>query len=110
MTGMDERKIAPASIPSQVRSLFWDTDPEALDPGRHPEYVLERVLERGTPEAVRWARDLFGDDRIREFLRADGPRRLSARTLNYWALRLDVRERECLVTSCRGNNPPLWRP
>lgn len=101
---------ATARIPKAIRPLLWDTDAETLDPGQHPEYVLERVLERGSPEAVRWARDLFGDERIRGFLRADGSRRLSPRTLNYWALRFGVEDRECLLTSCLANNPPLWRP
>lgn len=96
-------------IPGVVRSLLWDTDPEAFDPARHPDYLMGRVLELGRPEACRWLRDSFGDDRVREFVRTLGPRRLSPRALNYWALALGLDDRPCLLTSCLANRSPLWR-
>jgi hypothetical protein len=97
-----------ASVPAEFRPLFWDVNPDTLDPRAWPDYVLERVLELGTPEAYRWARGLFGEDRIREFLRSSGPRHLSPRALNFWALLLDIEDRECLVTRCLENKWPLW--
>ena len=32
------------------RSLFWDVDPETLDPKKHVLFIIERVLTRGTWE------------------------------------------------------------
>lgn len=103
-------QIPAAGVPPGLRSLFWDVDPDTLDPRAWPDYVLERVLEMGRPEAYRWARSLYGEDRIREFLRSAGPRRLSARALNFWALLLNVEERECLVKRCLASKGPLWIP
>ena len=99
---------AVARIPESIRPLVWDTDPDSLDPARHPHYMMERVLELGRPEACRWLFDYYGRDRVRDFLRTDGPRRLSLRALNYWAFRLDIEERECLMTSCLVNRNPPW--
>ena len=99
-----------ARLPEEIRRLLWDTDPDAYDPDRYPVHLIERVLELGTPAAVGWARDHFGDDRVREFIRNDGARRLSPRALNYWALILGIEDRKCLTKSCLANKGPLWRP
>ncbi len=96
------------TLPESVRTLLWDVDLAAFDPQAHPEQVLERVLELGTPEDFRWSRDVYGLDRIRDFVRTEGVRRLNPRALNYWAWRLDIGERECLVTSSLRNKSPLW--
>lgn len=103
-------EVFVVGVPAALRSLFWDIDPDTLDPRAWPDYVLERVFELGDPQAYRWARELFGADGIREFLRTSGPRRLSARSLNFWALILDVKERECLVKRCLESKGPLWIP
>ena len=41
------------NIPSR-RSLFWDTNPATLDVERHANYIIERILDYGTDEEVRW--------------------------------------------------------
>lgn len=105
---MESSPSGSARLPGCVRPLLWDVDPDAFDPLAYPVQVLERVLEWGTPDAYRWARALYGVDRLREFIRTDGVRRLSPRALNYWAFILDIGERECLVTSCLRNKGPLW--
>ncbi len=36
------------------RSLFWDADPRAIDPRRHARYIIERILDFGEEDEVRW--------------------------------------------------------
>ncbi len=36
------------------QSLFWDVDPKTIDPKKHARYIIERVLELGNDEEVRW--------------------------------------------------------
>lgn len=36
------------------QSLFWDVDPKTIDPQKHARYIIERVLEFGNDEEVRW--------------------------------------------------------
>lgn len=36
------------------RSLFWDTDPATIDLIKNARYVIERVLEFGNEDEVRW--------------------------------------------------------
>lgn len=35
-------------------SLFWDVDVKMIDKKRHARYVIERVLEFGNDDEVRW--------------------------------------------------------
>lgn len=107
---MDTGDAGSSRLPRSVRPLLWDVDPDTFDPIAHPVQVLERVLELGSPDDYRWARALYGLDRLRDFVRTDGVRRLSPRALNYWAFILDIGEREWLVRSCLRNKGPLWTP
>ena len=35
-------------------SLFWDVDPKTVDPEKHARYIIERILEFGRDDEVRW--------------------------------------------------------
>lgn len=35
-------------------SLFWDADIKTLDTKKHAVYIVERILDFGTDEEVRW--------------------------------------------------------
>ncbi len=36
------------------QSLFWDTDPKKIDKKKHAKYIIERILDFGTDDEVRW--------------------------------------------------------
>ena len=36
------------------RSLFWDADPEIIDQQKNSKYIIERVLDFGNDEEIRW--------------------------------------------------------
>lgn len=72
-------------VPDCVRRLFWDVDPDAVDLDRHADYVLERVMIRGTWDAMCWLRARYSRDAIADFLRRRGDR-LPPRDRAYWAL------------------------
>ena len=40
-------------IKSLSQRLFWDVDPETIDDQVHCQYVIQRVLERGSLEDIR---------------------------------------------------------
>lgn len=51
------------SIPSR-RSLFWDVDPATLNEEKHARYIIERVLDFGTDEEVRWMYNTYPHELI----------------------------------------------
>lgn len=85
-----------SDIPEEVRSLFWDADIDEGVIARSPAYIIERVLEEGSPLAIRWLRRRYGDGTIGDVVRRS--KRLSRRTANYWGLflRIPTAEIECL--------------
>ena len=96
------------SLPKDVASLFWDVDREALDVRAHWEYILGRILELGTTESVRWAVEMYGKTKIREFVLGRGLQVLSRKTVNYWALLLGLQDEECIQRFLTGPRNPLW--
>jgi len=36
------------------QSLFWDVDPKKIDAEKNARYIIERVLDFGNDEEIRW--------------------------------------------------------
>ena len=85
-------------VPQHVRSLFWDTNLERLDPTAYPVYTIERVLEYGDEAAVAWLRRTVTHEQILDVLRTD--RHLTPLSANFWALLFGVPAQE--VAALRG--------
>lgn len=75
-------------IPNNLRPFFWDVDPGSLDPHEYAAYVIGRILEQGTEEAVAWMKATFQEEEIKKVISED--RRLSPRSATYWALIYDI--------------------
>jgi hypothetical protein len=80
-----------AQIPAGLRPHFQEYDPLTLDLQRHANLVIQRALEHGTWDEVRWLLSTYGAPRIRAFLREHGERLLSPVTFNYWRKLLRIR-------------------
>jgi hypothetical protein len=78
-------RIVSAALPPEVTRLFWDVDPEAVDLRRHADYVMERIMTRGTWAAMCWLRAQYGREELADFIRRRGER-LAPRDRAYWAL------------------------
>ena len=49
-------------------SLFWDTDPMWVDPEKNARYVIERIMDFGTDEEVRWMWNAYPREVMRRVL------------------------------------------
>ena len=81
--------VSNTSLPREILDVLWDVDPDAAWKD-HPDFVVERVLSRGTWDAIGWIRSSFGDPRIRDVIRASRGRLLTRRQLRFWQLVLDL--------------------
>lgn len=69
----------------QKTALFWDTDVQTLDEERHVSYIIERVLDFGDDEDIRWLFSRYPKSIIQEILRR--PRNaLHAKSKALWTL------------------------
>ena len=74
-------------IPDEIRGLLWEVDLDRL--GRDAELedaVIERVMQRGSWNQMRWLLRTIERPRLRLFLERRGHRRLAPRELGFWAL------------------------
>ncbi len=98
-------------IPTSVRDLLWEyrTEGCTIDE-RWENTVLERVMQRGGWEDMRWLVQTFDRRRMRSFLEDRGRRVLPPRELRYWALVSGVpaEEQESWVDEARRGEQ-TWR-
>lgn len=86
-----QRTIFSRQIPIALKPYFQEYDIARLDVTRDANLIIQRVLEFGTWEEIRWLFELYRSKRIRSFLREHGERGLKPVTFNYWRKLLDVR-------------------
>ena len=83
--------MTPGEIPSGLRPHFQEYDPTRLDLDRDATLIIQRTLEHGTWDELRWLFSTYGCPRIRAFVRERGERMLSRVTFTYWRKLLGVR-------------------
>jgi hypothetical protein len=93
-----------ATLPEFLRPLFWEIDFCQLRVQGHERYVIERVLEYGDDEAIRWLYHTFGPHAIAEVVRRS--RKISRNTATLWALVLDIPREQVQCLSKRYRLTP----
>lgn len=84
-----EEKQTDSRPPGGFRqSLFWDVDPKTIDPEKHARYIIERVLDFGSDEEIRWMWKFYDRNLIREV--ANTSRSLHPETKVFWKLMLST--------------------
>jgi hypothetical protein len=87
-----QTKVVKTEIPIGLRPHFQEYDPDHLELEKDADLIIQRALEFGTWEEVRWLFATYGRHRIRLFLRKRGERLLSPVTFNYWRKLLGIKE------------------
>jgi hypothetical protein len=89
-------------IPKSFEALFWDVDPETVQLTMHADYVIERIMSRGTWDAMGWLRSAFDEPTLADFLLRKGER-LPPRERAYWQLVTGGAQPQK-----RGGGRPVW--
>ncbi len=80
------------TLPADATWLFPEYDAATLDLEHHSGVIIERILERGTWEQLRWLFTTYGEDRVAEWVRQHGFRLLSKRSFALWRLALGIED------------------
>jgi len=67
-------------------SLFWDTNPDNIDLEKNAQYVIERILDFGRDDEVRWLHNFYDHSLIKKVVLKS--RCLRPETKNLWNLLL----------------------
>jgi hypothetical protein len=85
------KPILSSQIPTGLRPYFQEYDITQLDLIRDANLVIQRTLEFGTWDELRWLFSVYSAQRIRTFLREHGQRWLKPITFHYWRKLLRIR-------------------
>ena len=51
------------------QTLFWDVDPKTIDPHTHARYIIERILDFGHDDEVRWMANYYSPSLIADVVK-----------------------------------------
>lgn len=71
------------------QALFWDTNPNKIDPKKNAQYIIERVLDFGRDKEVRWLYRFYDKALLKKVVVKS--RSLMPETKNLWTLLLKNR-------------------
>ncbi|MCU0858351.1 MAG: hypothetical protein MUC65_08115 [Pontiellaceae bacterium] len=63
--------------------LFWDVDPSGIDPECHRQFIIPRVMERGTLADVKAVWNYYGEAAVKTALLSAAD--LSVKTVSFFA-------------------------
>jgi len=94
--------------PPSIARFFCEICWEDRIADEYPFYTVERLIENGNLEAVRWLRDRYGDNFVRKVVCRS--KNISRRTARYWQVVLDIPEEEiqCLSESWLNRPNRFW--
>jgi len=87
-------KKTPTKIPQRLWKYFWDVNVKKLNPQEKPYFVINRLLDKGDDEAVRWVTAHFSQGTIQETFKKI--RDFRAKIGYFWALYLHIPEKDVL--------------
>ena len=98
----------PSTIVDEAARLFDDVNIADIDPEAHADFIIARVLDRGTMPSVSALLAAYGRQRIRSFFCEGGARQVSRRTQALWKVVLRLTEEECIPKSSQQSRSPFW--
>jgi len=82
--------LADNHLPADTAWLFAEYDFDTIDIENHKSVIIERILERGTWDQLRWLFATYDEAKVAEWVRRHGFRLLSRRSFALWRLSLGI--------------------
>lgn len=95
-------------IPAELHKFFWEYKVAEINDNNKWFFVIERLIEHGDDDAVRWILQYYPQEKIIEVVK--NSRQLSRKTANFWKnyFRLKEEEVKCLQKSSPGQGRICW--
>ncbi|MBA4349020.1 MAG: hypothetical protein C0415_03405 [Thermodesulfovibrio sp.] len=77
-------KKESSDIPEKLETLFWDANLKKIHVKQNARYIIERVLELGDLDALKWLQKVYPVRTIIDTLYLN--RTLTAKSRNFWML------------------------
>ncbi|HPP61974.1 MAG TPA: hypothetical protein PKV01_01895 [Anaerolineales bacterium] len=87
-----QRANSPFQIPSGLKPYFQEYNLANLNIADDANLIIQRTLEFGAWDEIRWLFQTYRSKRICQFVRQYGERGLKPVTFNYWRKLLGIRK------------------
>ena len=82
--------VTKPGFPEWLFPYFWDCAPESLSWEVDRDFIIRRVLQAGSWQALSWLREELGDILLRQWIEQHHGADLSPRQLRFWELLIDL--------------------
>lgn len=91
-----------------LKKIFWETNIDNIDIKKNSNQVIERILELGDAEHVKWLQQNYSQDEVKEVLK--NSRNLTRRSANFWAdyFQIPKNKIKCLIRQLQKTQKVLW--
>ena len=100
--------VSENGLPADADWLFPEYNFEEMDLDRHRGVIIERILERGSWEQVRWLFSTYGEADVAEWVRQHGFRLLTSRSFALWKLTLNVTDYVAPAWAVEAKQADRW--
>jgi len=96
-------------IPKFLKKYFWDVDFSKLDKKNYSQFIIERILEYGDERAIKWMRENFKLNQIKNVLQQS--KNLSRKSANFWRFIFNLNKNKilCLRKSFQEKQKLIWK-
>ena len=96
-------------IPKFLKKYFWDVDFSKLDKKNYSQFIIERILEYGDERAIKWMRENFKLNQIKNVLQQS--KNLSRKSANFWRFIFGLNKNKilCLRKSFQEKQKLIWK-
>jgi len=88
------------------KALFWDVDPQNIDPQNHVAYIIERIITLGTMEDFVVIKNYYGKSKIKRIVK--DLRYLNDKDLNFCSIYFNVPINEFRCYHAKQMNLSDW--
>lgn len=96
-------------LPAFLKQYFWDVDFGKVDLNKtHPSYIIQRILNFGNDQAIKWLLRNFDIETMKQTLR--NRRGFTKRAATYWGRFFNMPRQDIMYFKKGFPNPPvrLW--
>ena len=88
------RQNLPQQEPPMNTTLFWDIDKNKLDFEKHKRFIIERILQYGLPNDIKWLLNKYAEKDIIKVVKQS--KNIDKKTANFWAIHFEISKKEVL--------------
>ncbi|MFQ5753312.1 MAG: hypothetical protein ACE5HI_15075 [bacterium] len=95
-------------LPDDSNWLFPEYDFVEMDVKQHRGVIIERILEKGTWEQLRWLFNVYGEQDVAAWVTKHGFRLLTKRSFALWRVALGIENYEAPEWAKLAKSMDIW--